>query len=223
MSTRPLAAPCPHELRPSTTRCLHCASEARAAARARGRRTAGRVGLAVVLGTVIAVVLNAGSTVLHIPAPPPSMATFAAAAAPPSPRSPDADPAPRYAARNAATPLQPRIAEGRTELRDSVVALRAGNTVTVFFDTPAMRTRRKDKFQQIVRATLPQVYGARLDSLLAAIPAEQLTAGGDLLTELPVRGVQLRLADGATLALWPETRPGRDGPLVVAYRSTLTH
>jgi len=197
-------------------------------ARARARRTAGRVGLAVVVGAVIAVVLNAGSTVLHIPAPPPSLGTFSAAPSQSgaSPR-PAADPAPRYAAGSAApatrtSALQPRIAEGRTELRDSVVALRAGHTVTVFFDTPTMRTRRRDKFQQIVRATLPQVYGAHLDSLLAAIPLEQLTAGGDLLTELPVRGVQLRLADGATLALWPETRPGRDGPLVIAYRSTLT-
>ena len=197
-------------------------------ARARARRTAGRVGLAVVVGAVIAVVLNAGSTVLHIPAPPPSLGTFSAAPSQSgaSPR-PAADPAPRYAAGAPApatrtSALQPRIAEGRTELRDSVVALRAGHTVTVFFDTPTMRTRRRDKFQQIVRATLPQVYGAHLDSLLAAIPLEQLTAGGDLLTELPVRGVQLRLADGATLALWPETRPGRDGPLVIAYRSTLT-
>jgi hypothetical protein len=113
------------------------------------------------------------------------------------------------------------VAEGRTELRDGLVAVRSGDTVAVHFDTPATRTRRFDKFERIVRETLPQVYGAVADSVLARVPAGQLARSGDLLTELPERGVHLPTGDGGTLALWPETRPGRDGPLVVTYRATL--
>jgi hypothetical protein len=134
-----------------------------------------------------------------------------------------------YAARNAApapggraVAVQPRLAEGRTELGDSVYAIRTGNGVTVHFDLPMVRTRRADKFEQFVRRTLPQAFGPKVDSVLATIPVGQLASGGDLLTELPQRGIFLRVADGATLAVWPETRPGQDGPLVVRYRAALT-
>ena len=113
------------------------------------------------------------------------------------------------------------MAEGRTALTEGVVAVRTGDTVAVHFDTPLARTRRADKFERIVRETLPRVYGAVADSALAALPAGRLAAAGDLLHDLPTRGVRLPTADGATLALWPETRPGRDGPLVVTYRATV--
>jgi hypothetical protein len=102
-------------------------------------------------------------------------------------------------------------------------AVRKGDTVTVRFDTELARTRRPDKFEQIVRATLPQVHGALADSLLAKLPAGDLVRHGDLLTELPLRGIRLAAPNGMTMTVWPETRPGRDGPLVVAYRTTLSH
>ena len=95
-----------------------------------------------------------------------------------------------------------------------------GNTVTVHFDVPNMRTRRYDKFERVVRSTLPRIFPLA-DSLVARITASALAQNGDLVTELPDRGYRLALSDGWKLALWPETRPGRDGPLVVAYRATL--
>ena len=121
----------------------------------------------------------------------------------------------------AAPVVVPVIAEGRTELGDSVYAVRDGPTVTVHFDTYLTRTRRRDKFDRIVRETLPQIYGAPADSLLASVPVGQIAQGGDLLAELPSTGISFELADGSTLALWPRTRPGQDGPLVVAYRATV--
>lgn len=265
-------ASCPHELRPGTTRCLHCRSEQRAAARARLRRSAARVGLASVVIAIVAVVANAGTTVLSMgdmlpapsvpgtsPAPAPQPASPSAAAvvpvvpvvpvasrqgppmyaarsaadvpaatvASPAPALPTASaaaaPAPTRAVGVAARPVQPRVAEGRTDLRDSIFAVRSGDGVTLHFDTGDMRTRRAEKFEQIVRSTLPRLYGPGVDSVLAAIPVGQLVVGADLLTELPQRGVFIRVADGSTIGIWPETRPGRDGPLVVDYRATLTH
>ncbi len=119
-------------------------------------------------------------------------------------------------------PWAPVIREGRTDLPDGLIVERAGDSVVVDFDTQDARTRRRDKFEDVVRRTLPLVYGARVDSLLGAIPSGGIVDGADLVTELPVRGLHLRLPDGFTLDLWPETRPGQDGPLVVSYRTRVT-
>ncbi|HKG92018.1 MAG TPA: hypothetical protein VKA84_09015, partial [Gemmatimonadaceae bacterium] len=113
--------------------------------------------------------------------------------------------------------------EGRTELGEGVYAMRAGDTVTVHFDTPLTRTRYAEKFERIVRSTLPRVMGetSAAASALATVPVGQLAVAGDLLTELPARGIELPLDAGRTLTLWPETRPGMDGPLVVRYRAVI--
>ena len=118
-------------------------------------------------------------------------------------------------------PLLPIVGQGTTMLRDSLVAVRMGNNVTLHFDTPAERTRRPEKFEQIVRSTLPAIYGPAVDSLLAKIPSGRLARGGDLMTDLPTRGLRLALGEGWVLAVWPETRIGHDGPLVVTYRTTV--
>lgn len=115
----------------------------------------------------------------------------------------------------------PIVAQGRTVLPGGAVAVRSGDTVAVHFDTPATRTRRPEKFERIVRATLPAIYGTTADSALAAVPEGSLASEGDLLTSLPERGVRLPTMGGDTLMVWPETRPGRDGPLVVTYRATI--
>ncbi|HUF25519.1 MAG TPA: hypothetical protein VMM18_00960 [Gemmatimonadaceae bacterium] len=115
----------------------------------------------------------------------------------------------------------PVIAEGRTEFGDSVFAVREGSNVTVHFDTYESRTRRRDKFDRIVRETLPRVYGAQADSVLAGIPAGELIPAADLVEEITTTGIRLSFTDGSTLQLWPRTRPGRDGPLVVAYFATI--
>jgi hypothetical protein len=109
------------------------------------------------------------------------------------------------------------VSEGRTDLTASLIAERAGDSLVVDFDAPETRTRRRDKFEAVVRRTLPMIYGAPVDSVLRAIPEGGIVGSADLLNELPKRGIHLPLGDGSTLDLWPETRAGQDGPLVVTY------
>lgn len=115
--------------------------------------------------------------------------------------------------------LKPVLPQGRSDLPDSVFATRSGDTVVVHFDTSPARTRRADKFDHIVRETLRAVYGPVADTLLATVPDGRLAAPNELLARLPARGIHLAAADGRKIGVWPETRPGRDGPLVVAYRT----
>jgi hypothetical protein len=126
------------------------------------------------------------------------------------------------AASAAAPPLKPIVAQGRTALRNGLVAVRTGDTVAVHFDTPLLRTRQPQKFEQLVRSTLPAIYGAAVESVLATVAAGELIRGVDPTTTAARHGVYLPLAEGWSLALWPETRPGRDGPLIVTYRTALT-
>lgn len=128
-----------------------------------------------------------------------------------------------YSALSSHSPPFPLVvAQGTTRLTDSVVVVRDGEVVRVHFDTPGARTRRADKFEQIVRATLPALYGPLADSLLAQFPIAPLVVrAGGLLAALPAHGLRLPLGTGWVLALWPETRPGQDGPLVVTYRATV--
>ena len=114
--------------------------------------------------------------------------------------------------------LAPTIGDGRTSLRDGIVAERHGDEITVHFDTPAGRTRRPEKFEGILRATLPQIFGAAVDSALRAMPAGTIVPPQGLTTELPTQGLYIPLPGGPTLRIWPETRPGEEGPLVVRYR-----
>jgi hypothetical protein len=115
--------------------------------------------------------------------------------------------------------LEPVIAEGRKELGDSVFAERVDDEVTVHFDTDALRTRYDWKFEGVVRATLPAVFGPDARAALDSVPSGTFVRGGDLLRELPTRGIPLELkGTGQTLKVWPITRAGRDGPLVVGYR-----
>jgi hypothetical protein len=130
--------------------------------------------------------------------------------------------APRLAAQStgAVSPpraLQPIIAEGRRELGDSMFAVREGPQVIVNFDTDSLRTRFDWKFEGVVRATLPIIYGQEAGAALDSIPQSYLARGG-LLTDLPRRGIPLRVGPH-TLRVWPITREGRDGPLVVGYRA----
>ena len=250
MSPQSLGA-CPHDPRPGTTVCLHCRREARQATRKRRRGVALKaLVITVVVGGVLTAVGGLAMAVIDshpaeslaaaetaVDAFRTRMHTLAAASrtrataavmrvakedagrvllpeppvtVPPAPALPQTP------------PLLPIVAEGATRLRDSVVAVRRGDSVTVHFDTPRGRTRRAEKFEQIVRATLPAIYGPIVDSVLVHIPSGDLTRGVDLLTDLPTRGLRLPLGAGWALALWPATRPGQDGPLVVMYRAEVT-
>jgi hypothetical protein len=134
-----------------------------------------------------------------------------------------APPTPPATPGRAEPPVSPIIAEGRTELGDSVFAERAGGDVTVHFDTELLRTRLDDKFERIVRMTLPKVYGPEVGARLDSVSPGQFVRGGNLVTDLPTRGIPLALpARGRTLMLYPVTRPGLDGPLVIAYRTAVT-
>jgi hypothetical protein len=104
-----------------------------------------------------------------------------------------------------AAELAATIGEGRTTLRDGIVAERRGDEITV-------------QFEGILRATLPQIFGATVDSALVASPAGTLVPPHGLTTDLPTQGLYVPLPGGATLRIWPGTRPGADGPLVVRYR-----
>jgi hypothetical protein len=113
----------------------------------------------------------------------------------------------------------PVLAEGRTELGDGLFAVREGNAVTVHFDVPQARTRRRDKFDRIVRATLPRVYGPEAQTVLDDIPQGQIVAVGTLPADLEESGLRIPLGDSASIELWPELRDASGGPLVVGYRA----
>lgn len=143
------------------------------------------------------------------------------AAATPVAAAPVAASRPDSAARPPVAVIAPVIPEGRTNLHDSLYVERRGDTVVVHFDTSPARTRRADKFESMVRETLRTVYGPIADTALAAVPAGRLAMPNELVTTLPAKGIHLAASRGARIAVWPETRAGRDGPLVVAYRTVV--
>jgi hypothetical protein len=118
----------------------------------------------------------------------------------------------------AAAPISPIIPIGRTDLPDSVTAIRTDSNVVVSFDLMMVRTRRAQKFEQFVRATLPAIYGRGARDALAKVPDGTLASQGDLITELPNKGLRIPVGTDWQIRLFPETRPGHDGPLVVRYR-----
>jgi hypothetical protein len=115
----------------------------------------------------------------------------------------------------------PKIAMGQTMLGDSVVAVRTDSNVTLMFDKPMTRTRIPDKFERFLRRTLGEVYGSQVETVLAGLPEGALIQG-DLVNELPARGIHVPMSNDWKLSIYPETRPGQDGPLVVRYRVAVT-
>jgi hypothetical protein len=115
-------------------------------------------------------------------------------------------------------PFEAVVARGRSTLVGGATAVRGDSEVVVTFDNETMRTRRADKFEQVVRATLVSVYGAPMKDVLSSMPIGAFAEQGELLTELPSRGVRIPLNGAWMLRLFPETRPGQDGPLVIRYR-----
>ena len=215
-----LTPACPHGLRPGTTVCLHCRHEQRLAARKEKYLLAARFGiatagvgvvLAVIIGGVVAIAPEASSTARPVDtAEAPIVTQTAKAVRPAAPRP--ARPAPQR--------IVPAISEGRRELGDSMFAVREGFQVTVHFDTEELRTRHDWKFEGVVRATLPIVFGAEARAALDSVPEGALARDGNLLSDLPTKGIALELPDGTELRVFPITRPGRDGPLVVGYRAS---
>lgn len=241
--------PCDHELRPGTTVCLRCQHAERAVKLARQRQLLARGTAATIVLGVIAAIGIGGATAIRgyvgtrkaraevpplaaadsvaadssanadadsattEPVPDRAIETVSSSPAVGGPKSPLAP------STSAGVAVAPVVPVGRTALRDTMVADRAGDTVRVSFDLVLSRTRRPEKFEAIVRSTLPQVYGSAVDSALRALPDGAVARAGDLVSTLPEQGFRIPLAGGRTIAVWPETRAGRDGPLVVAYRA----
>lgn len=113
----------------------------------------------------------------------------------------------------------PVVPQGQSVVGDSLLVVRNDSSVTLSFDRTMVRTRIPDKFERFVRSTLPAIYGAVADSALARIPEGGLARQGDLINELPARGMRIPFAPGLSIALYPITRSGRDGPLVTQYRT----
>ena len=235
MSER-IAPPCPHDVGPGIPVCLRCRKENRVATRERRRRAlfataaiglgVATIGAAGAAGMLDSELRAAGFAIPEASAP-----------AAPSEAEPQSVPAtvPETAPVVSVTPestvvsvasvttppvaeLAPTIGEGKTSLRDGIVAQRRGDEIMVLFDTPAARTRRPEKFEAILRATLPQIFGAMVDSALVTMPAGTLVPPHGLTTDLPTQGLYVPVSGGSTLRIWPETRQGEDGPLVVRYR-----
>ena len=237
MSEERAAPPCPHDVGPGIPVCLRCRKENRIATRERRRRalfataaialgiaTIGAAGAAGLLDSELRAagfVIPPAAALSEQTLPPPVAIATGVEAAPVvvasvSPESTVVSTA--SVTIPPAAELAATIGEGRTTLRDGIVAERRGDEVTVHFDTPLTRTRRPEKFEGILRATLPQIYGARVDSALVAMPAGTLVPPQGLTTDLPAQGLYVPVPGGPTLRIWPETRRGEEGPLVVRYR-----
>lgn len=233
---------CTHERGPGTTVCLHCRREARMVASEKRRRLLLRGGATTIvlatLGTAAALGASAmrakaaakvAKPAVNVPAgsspvvPEPRSSTpdsSAVSAVPPVSNTVGAttvsavsSPAPGPAVGPA-----PILPQGPSTLTGGIAANRSDSVVTLSFDISGVRTRRAEKFEQLVRTTLPQIYGAVADSALARIPLGELAKQGDLVNELPTRGLHIPLTSGKSVALYPVTRPGQDGPIVVQYR-----
>lgn len=229
---------CSHELRPGTTVCWHCRHTARVAARARRKRVVLRVSAAgIVLATLGAAGALSASAIRGRSAArtreqaPASVVTAQKGAArdsvalhAPAPNAATpASPIPTVTQQasvvvHARAPFLPIVPVGTSTLRDGPTVVRADSVVTLSFDIPLIRTRIPAKFEHLVRATLPAIYGRGVDTVLSKIADGDIARQGDLLSELPKRGVRIPVNAGWMIALFPETRPGQDGPLVVRYR-----
>jgi hypothetical protein len=232
------APPCPHDVGPGIPVCLRCRKENRVATRERRRRALfataavalgiATIGAAGAAGMLDSELRAAGFVIPEAPVPSELLASAPPSAPEPTPDSAPV-PVPSVTPENTvvtvasvtiptAAELAATIPEGRTSLRDGIVAERRGDEITVHFDTPVMRTRRPEKLEGILRATLPQIYGARADSALLDIPSGTLVPAHGLTTDLPTQGLYVPVPGGPTLRIWPETRAGEAGPLVVRYR-----
>jgi hypothetical protein len=217
---------CTHERGVGTTVCLHCRKEARIVAGDRRRRLMlrGAAGAIVVATGVAASALGATAlrdkknapkhpAAVTRTAPPPTAAVVA-----PQPVAPQ-QAASQPVVATAPAPL-PILQMGSSPLEGGISAERSDSVVTVSFDTPMTRTRRPEKFEQLVRATLPSIYGKKIDSVLTSMPVGSLATQGDLISELPSRGMLIPVDSAWEIRVVPETRKGVEGPLVVRYRAS---
>lgn len=214
------SATCPHGKRAGITVCLYCRQEARQAARRRRNQMLMRVGGLLAAGVVVVGVI-AAALIAVAPWSRTSAPQAAEAAAPARTGKLASTPTVAVVAKPVAArtaQMSPVVAEGLTDLGDSVFVERSGGEVTVRFDNSMLRTRFEEKFERTVRSTLPRVYGTPAQVALDSVVPGTLVRG-DLLNELPAKGIELTVGPGRALMVFPVTRQGENGPLVVAYRA----
>jgi hypothetical protein len=161
-------------------------------------------------------------SVIHLASTTPATRSPAAAARDTAPSAVTQQGEVAHSALPTVAPMLPLLPHGETSLGDGVTATRTDSVIVVAFDTPMMRTRMPEKFERFVRETLPRIYGVAADSALAHVPVGSMASTQqELLYDLPTRGVRIPLRDGRNITLYPELRPGQDGPLVIRYRVSI--
>jgi hypothetical protein len=113
------------------------------------------------------------------------------------------------------------LVEGKTQLTDSIYAMRAGDSVIVNFDAYGFRTRRSDKLESTLRITLPLVFGQMATASLSSIKEDSLVTNRDVIGSLAATGMVLKLDNGATVRIRTLTRPVTDGPIAIGYLAVI--
>jgi hypothetical protein len=113
------------------------------------------------------------------------------------------------------------LVEGRTQLTDSVFAVRSGDSVVVNFDAFGFRTRRSSKLEKSLRLTLPMVFGKMAIASIDTIAAGELVTSKDVIGELANDGMRVKLDNGATAHIRVLTRVVSDGPIAIGYLTTI--
>jgi hypothetical protein len=132
---------------------------------------------------------------------------------------------PAPAGEPAIIPSTPRagfvLVEGRSQLTDSVYAIRTGDSVLVNFDAYGFRTRRSDRIEQSLRLTLPLVFGKAATASVDTLVAGELVTEHDVIGALAKEGMRLKLDNGATAHIRILTRVVSDGPIAIGYLATI--
>lgn len=217
-SVAPTPPDCPHELAPGVTVCLRCRQEARRASVSRQRGVVFGTGalLVVAIAAVVTLVVHRNGGERPLASRSPDGAALALTAE--SGREPSAT-AGRSVPPRSSSERSLAVPPGRTALGRTVFVERAGDSAVVSFDEILTRTRRSAKFESLLRRTLPTVYGSWMDSVLRAIPEGRLVPV-PLIPDVVTTGIRIETGSGLVV-VFPDTRPGQDGPLVVRYRTSL--
>jgi hypothetical protein len=136
-----------------------------------------------------------------------------------------ADTQPSTPAPAPARPAAPRggfaLVEGKTQLTDSIFAMRTGDSVVVNFDAYGFRTRRSTKLEQSLRLTLPMIFGKMATASLDTLDAGGIVMNRDVIGSLATEGMRLTLDNGATVRIRVLTRPVTGGPIAIGYLATI--
>jgi hypothetical protein len=172
-------------------------------------------------GSVIAVSKTTSTASKQPSEPTPAPIVQQSVETTPAPVTPDpvppADPAPARPATHGGFV----IVEGRTQLADSVYAIRTADSVIVNFDAFGFRTRRSTKLEQSLRLTLPLVFGRMATASVDTLAAGAFVTERDVVGALARDGMRVKLDNGAIAHIRVLTRIVSDGPIAIGYLATI--